>query len=231
MNKSIISRGAGIAGLVLALALGNFAAPAYAADAEPDWTYLTEFNEQYGVSAEDQANLLEKARAGELPDSMTGASPVSVEASADGLTKIERFEDGSVLVSEIEEPAVVAPGQIQPRGIAGCTQTSGSGWVQYTGCTVSTASSYATLSFKASYIRASNGTGQITRADTPSAQTYYGSCDASPTINVVRAVSQGASLPAVATEHCHYVSYNGATSEDLYQSLRVTGAEAWITMY
>ncbi len=225
MKKNTIVRTLAVAGL--ALALSGIAVPAQASE-DVDWTHLIEFNSQHGVSPEDQSTLLEKAKAGLLPDSMTGSEPVAVE-TPDDLTRIDRFEDGSVLVTTLEQPAITKPGQITPLGIAGCSLSSGGGYAAYSGCQVSQASSYATLSFTANYTRYTNG-AQITRADTPTAQTYYGGCESAPTVSIIRG-SQSGTLPAVATEHCHYVSYTGAASEDLYLSLRVTSGEAWVTDY
>lgn len=81
---------------------------------------LSAFLTQWGVSPETQRHLLEKYASGIPWDSMTGASPVVVEEQVGvrATTTIERYSDGSVVVTSIDNPQANENSLL--RGVSSC---------------------------------------------------------------------------------------------------------------
>ncbi|WP_139107634.1 hypothetical protein [Oerskovia enterophila] len=130
-----------------ALVLTIGASPASAAESpEPLVTIAPEdeqasraFMTEFGVAADVQDALLDKARHGQslLADSET-ADPVSVtEFTRDASDfEVATFEDGSISVVEREIPVVVPEGTFQPRAVTGCTVGGGPTYTTYNNCKV-----------------------------------------------------------------------------------------------
>lgn len=100
-----------------------------------DTAELRAFLTQWGVNPETQTHLLEKYASGIPWDSMTGASPVLVEEQVGvrATTTIERYSDGSVAVTTIDNPQ--ANGNPLLRGISSCrTAYSNHYEVKHVGC-------------------------------------------------------------------------------------------------
>jgi hypothetical protein len=228
MNKKFAARFGG------ALLAGSFAlsllAAAPANAATTDETEIRSWMSSHQISEQDQAGILAKLRAGDLPDSsQPGAIPVSSSSVIEGNweTVTSRFADGSVLVSGLER-AVVPAGTFRPNSISGCSYSTGSGYTTATNCRIYQDSSIGTIEFRANYQRYSGGS-QITNARQASMSTRYGTADA-PSLTI--AVAKGnATVPAVATAHTKYTSHNSSSSEDVYLSLRVTAGSAYTTTY
>ena len=81
------------------------------------------FFDTYGVSRHTQALLIERWEAGDAWDSMNGSPPVSTGtiAGRSTTTQVQRFADGSVAVSSVENGTSFSVGGVTPMSVGGCT--------------------------------------------------------------------------------------------------------------
>lgn len=206
------------------------AAPASAGESSPDWTDFRQWLSSYDVSENVQDALVSELDSGAMIDSMiSGEVPVSTRTivTESATESVGTFEDGSIVVGGIEMP-VEASGGVGPMAIADCSISSGGGYAVYTNCRIYQTNGLQELQFYANYQRYIGG-AQITAAWGQTAVAHYGSVTP-PTLSIIRG-SQNGSLPALATEHTHFTSWDGLSSEDWYLSLRVNATMAWTTTY
>lgn len=197
--------------------------------AEPDWSPFVLWISSYGVNTATQTALVGKLSAGEILDSARGGVPISTsdQSTAAQSILVDTYADGSISVSTLERPSVAKLG-IAPLAITGCSVSSGAGYASYSNCLVQQSNGTVTLQFRANYSRFTGG-ANISWYGTQAVSALYGTATY-PSLTLVRA-SQSGSLPAVVTAHSRYTSWNGASSEDIYLSLRVNSGSAWTTTY
>ncbi|NYK09420.1 hypothetical protein [Leifsonia naganoensis] len=196
-----------------------------------DWSQQREWFSDYGVSAAHQNTLIETLDAGGVIDSMrSGAVPIDekVIESAEATTTITTFADFSVSVGTVQKPTENPGKAIQPRAIAGCSTYSSGGAVSYQNCQISQSNGTVTMKFKADYSRWASG-ASISNWREANAVVNYGSAT-TPDWSFIRSTAT-VTTPATVTAHSRYTSYNGAGSEELYLSLRVSSTQAWTTTY
>lgn len=119
--------------------------------------------------------LIAKLDAGQPIDALLpSAEPVSESTfiqvgdapyAEDGATVFVRwYTDGSPAVSAVEEAVEVPSGAIIPFSVQGCSVSSGSGYSNYTGCTVSAWWGTVQSAFRANFTLVQGGYDQITNA-------------------------------------------------------------------
>lgn len=217
------------AGILVVAGLA-IAAPASASTAE-DGAEVRAWLTSWSVPDWQQDAIVKDLSKGILPESaQSDSAPVSSKTRSDeGYDElIERFQDGSVRVTGVEKGDEVKPGEIAPRSISSCTYYNSSGYVSATNCRIYQSSDIGTIEFRANYWRTASQSN-VSNAREASFNTRYGTAT-QPTVKVVRA-SGNSSNPAVATAHSKYTSHNGASSEDVYLSLRVLPSKAYTTTY
>lgn len=100
---------------------------------EEELNEIKEFLSENGVSNSDQEELIFKLRSGVLWDSFNPAiTPVSktIEKRDSRVYTIERFQDGSIIVSGIDDLSLASNGAISPMTVYGCNY-SGSAYAGY----------------------------------------------------------------------------------------------------
>lgn len=213
------------------IALGSVAPAAADTPDGHDWNQLRAWFTVYGVSAGHQNELIATLDSGGVLDSMrAGGVPVKEQLveSDNATTTITTFADHSVSVGTVEKPAPTDGSSNQPRAISGCSTYSSGGAVSYQNCQVSQSNGTVTLEFKADYSRWASGASIANWRDA-NAIVNYGSAT-TPDWSFIRS-SATVTTPATVTAHSRYTTYNGAGSEDLYLSLRVSSSQAWTTTY
>ncbi|WP_146067237.1 hypothetical protein [Arthrobacter sp. ZGTC212] len=185
-------------------------APAHAAMSE-DESSLRSWFDQYGISEPTQDLLIEKLETEGSYDAMEGETPVktTTNESAKAITTIETFADGSINVSEVEKPAEVKPGVISIRSIDGCSVTGGSGWGNWSNCSVNISNGTISMAYKATFERYSGGYGNIISVWGASSSSKYGSITF-PTLHVVAKTGN----PATAYAAARYKSWNGLQTQN-----------------
>lgn len=124
---------------------------------------------QYDVAPATQDELLESLERGELWDAIGGSDPVNVTTNAyAGETEtVERYADGSIVVTTVEVP--VAPfsanpiGGVTPFTVGPCESSStGSGYANRYDCKVFSTSGVVEMGFYMSYSLRQGGYDKIT---------------------------------------------------------------------
>jgi hypothetical protein len=145
-----------LAGIVLLSPMGATAVETTDPFAEAR-TFLTE----YGVKTATQENLIASYQAGESWDSFSSESkPVKSKTSLDGdyLKTVAYYQDGSVSVTRLEQPAKVQKGTLTPMSSPnGCT-VSGSSRLN---CNVDMWVGLVSMAFKASYNLSTNTVSSV----------------------------------------------------------------------
>lgn len=156
-----------------------------------------------GVPPETARLLIAQYNAGIELDSMSGANPVEIATSeVDGwnVTRAE-YEDGSISVSKIETPVASESGtDISPRGVSGCTSSSGgSGYIAYYNCAVvGSNGAWLSIEFRADYTRLSNGAGIISNLASPYAHAFGGTAT-TPVLSILTPTGTPAHATATTT--------------------------------
>jgi len=147
----------GLAAGVIAVGLALSSTAVAAVSAEPVNNLLSSSEEaqvradftKYGVPAVTQNKLINKFNRGELFDSLLGKAPISTEKSEDAnrIVTVARFADGSVTVTKADKP-----GDGTKFGtIRECVRTGGSGYSNFTNCTIEQSWFVVAIAFVASY--------------------------------------------------------------------------------
>ncbi|MEV8214636.1 hypothetical protein [Leifsonia sp. NPDC077715] len=171
-------------GILLIATLG--AAPAHASGV--DWSQLQVYWTQHGVSAATQEALLAGIERGELPDSFTGATPVS-ESTIETPTSIEKvstYADGSVSSAGVNAHRVPSQAAVAPRGIINCTVSSGSGYRTFSNCRVEGTNGNVSVWFTATYTLVQGAGDYISNKTAAAASSAPGTSTSIPYWNVVR---------------------------------------------
>ncbi|GCD18725.1 hypothetical protein GXP71_01525 [Cellulomonas sp. H30R-01] len=213
--------------LLVAIGLGVIS-PAQAAEGTTgDFTDVRAYWSTYGVTQEVQDELIEKfVRTGKV-DALDGAAaPVATSTiTRSGATeRVETFNDGSIRVSSFEKPSslgrTTGVKPLAATNLSGCSVTSGSGFVTYKNCLVSSGDGFRYMSFRATYEKYSGAYAKILSTGSPSTSSNYGTMTY-PTRSLYRPNST-ATQDAVAKYVSEWTSYNGASSETCYTSLWLT---------
>lgn len=210
------------------LSLGSIQ-PAQAAPGG-DRSELTAWFDQYGVSKQVQNRLHAKVLRGQVLDSMKHdvAPVIEVErATADFTTTIATYPDGSISVSEKEQPQdalVAGPEVISPMSISGCTTSSGSGYSSRSNCLIKESNGYLHLQFRANYTIVNGAADYISWVGSGSASSSWGTASDAH-LSIVRRTESGS--PALAQIGAQYNGYGGTVSYTGYAFLNVGGNTAW----
>ena len=213
------------------LSLGSILLPAVHGD--PDLSPLDHAQYQWyvenGVEAETAIELIEKFNNGERIDSLSSVTPVHETRTVENGFNKTRYEypDGSISLSEIQVPdQVVSTYAVVPTSVGSCySSSSGPGWVQYFDCLVRESNGvWFTMEFRASYIRASNGTGTITSASSPYIHAPGGNAT-TPVFQTVVLTGNPAHLTAESQYNFGWPIGSGTARINLY----VNGSTAWTT--
>lgn len=163
-----------IAGLIGAITVAAMMSPTSANAAE--YQDVSAAMAELGISADNQNTILDNLSKGILPESdISGSVPVSQDDyTSNGFTHQRlTYSDGSVrkISREIGKTA------LSRAGIAGCSVSSGSGYVTYTNCTVSNSTPLVTMGFLADYGLVQGGYNDyIYRVRSAMATCYAGAC-------------------------------------------------------
>lgn len=185
-----------------------------------DATALRAFYTQWGVPRGTQDSLIRELNSVGVVGSMLGGENYSVDhRTSNGMSaEVRTYADGSIKVFAIEVPTVVAPaapGVVTAlSSVTGCTQTSGSGWIHYSGCNVFVGDGVKDLGYKVTYEKYSAGYAKLISSSDPKATCSWGTCT-TPTRSLWRPQSTAAQQ-AVVKYHTVYTSYLGTQSEDMY---------------
>ncbi|WP_145985704.1 hypothetical protein [Microbacterium phyllosphaerae] len=182
---------------------------------------LTALWDEYGVSTADQQGLLAKAEAGLAVDSMLGGTPLSVETHPEerGTTTVQRFPDGSINVTFVEEPAELGEGDVAARAVEGCTTQGLNG---RRNCSVWGTFGLVYLGFIADYT-IGDGVARINAYRAPTVQATWPLSTSTPSFEVTR-LAQAGSLPA---DMALSVVYTGAGSGTTRLVFQVQNRAAW----
>lgn len=224
---------------ILLLSVG-VAAPSSAAPTKngTDDTRAQAFWDKWGVAKKTQAELRKKAATGTFLDAdIAGSSPISTDVlERDGSrSTVQTFVDGSISVSSIELPqeAISAHGGVTTLAAIGqCTTYGGAGWASYQNCLVAHETSTISISFRATYEKYQGANAQIPSHCCGSITTYGGVSVSDPIRNTYYVRDSGTYGQAVVTYTAAVKSWNGAYSEVIALSLRVsTNGSASVTTY
>lgn len=178
--------------------------------------FRSEF-ERYGVPLEKQEELIANHEAGKLWDSNSGATAVTTESNAAGET-IQRFADGSIAVTSVEQPAATQ-GEVTPMAVSRCRAVPGSGGYQKrVDCLVNKNTVQTNQSFEADYQVKSGAAGRILAVRNPVYWCYFPGCKmSSPDLRITRSTSSG-STPATARMTQQITYTNPANGNDIISS-------------
>ncbi|GAA1050152.1 hypothetical protein [Arthrobacter russicus] len=150
--------------VIAAFAL-SIAPPAQASPADvvslsaEDLTFLESQSQVLGIEVQVRDRLIANLKQGKLPESSTGATPVStvtdVEPGFEVTTKT--FSDGSVSKSSIQIPKRSVPGAPVMFDISECRDTSGVGVFPFTNCKVRTNQFTFNIEYRADGALGTNG--------------------------------------------------------------------------
>lgn len=116
-----------------------------------------------GIPLATQDSLIKKLNAGQLWDSMIGSKPISTvqRESRAGIEEVQRFADGSVIITTIEKPTASSIGGIGilSRPVTGCAVLPNlNGWIRRADCNAKAKYMSYSLSFKIDYsVKAGRG--------------------------------------------------------------------------
>lgn len=141
------------------------APPAQAADvhtlSDTDRAFVMDSSVRLGIAQPVRDRLIANLEKGIVPESMTGAAPVSTKTKKQ-TTKTEvrkEFGDGSVSLTTFEDPVkhlTGGPKQVTPMSVAGCADYSGVGTFEFRHCQVRTDQFTFTMAFESDGRRGSS---------------------------------------------------------------------------
>lgn|GEM_PF-2983338 len=218
---------AGVVGLAAPLAIAAPAA-AHPSGDQSQYQWLLD----NGVAPLAAKEIVKRAAAGDLPDSMTGEEPISVQTreSSDWIVTTATYPDGSVSVSKMEQPKqwLSAPPLVTPYGVGACVAVGGSGYASYYDCRVTGSNGlWLDVEFIADYTRVSNGNATIHAVRGPYVWSAGGTATV-PVLSITKAKGSPSS-PAKAQAQTQFTSIGGWVSGTYYLYLHVTGGSAWST--
>lgn len=185
----------------------------------------------YGVPESTQDTLEAKYNTTGVIDAFNPANtPVETRIvdNEGQISTVEVFADGSIHVSSVETPTELAPGAIAPRGISQCTVTSGAGWAEYKNCLVEGSDGYRTMTFRASYQKATGAYAKIVSCASPSAGSSIGNMT-NPKRTQYR-LNSTAQQSALCQYSSVFTSWNGGGAETILLSLYLsTGGVPTVT--
>lgn len=183
-----------IAALVSVPLTAGLVAPAHASEANLDDAFVADVTSvwsAYGVSAEQQAQLLSTLATGGLVDAVAeSAAPTRVEdiETATDITTVQHFADGSINLMVIEKPQDVDTASTT-RDVSACTK-NGTTW---TNCNVNGWYTGVALAFFANMNVGSPSIGQpavINKWWSPTVKCTALSCS-TPTFELIRQTQSG----------------------------------------
>lgn len=133
---------------------------------------------EYGVTGAVQDRLIQKYLDGQIWDSLNGSTPVRTTTTIVDHKKqtIERFADGSFVVSTIDLP--VKPGMYMDRSISSCSMISTNHWEsKYQGCYANYEAGIIQLGFHFDWTSYNGGKGVITRYYAPEYRVVAGTAE------------------------------------------------------
>lgn len=141
---------------------------------------LYQFLTENGVAAPTAERITHSFEEGDLPDSAEGVEPTHTEVTTTTEESITRsfYPDGSVSITgrEIRPSLSSDKNQITPRGIGGCSVSSGSGYAVYRNCAVYGGNGVVAMGFHATYQFINGGYDKISSHSAPYQQ-CAASCD------------------------------------------------------
>ena len=196
-----------------------------------DSTHVSTFLSKAGVPSKDVEAVVEKVENGEQLDFETNKKPESVKTERKGDWEVttERYPDGSVEVTELEQPLnEVSPGTVSPQATpTNCKVKGGSGYRSYTNCHVRRTNPAYSMGFKASYTIVRKGKDYIGGVHGLETKCYAGTCSKSK-LNTTRK-KETASAKATAKASTVYKTYGGSSSRNVWLKLWVGKDKATIT--
>lgn len=212
--------------LILSSALPANATPSAESALDPDLvTEVTSVWTTYGVSAEDQEDLLSKMSNGEPLDSMTGEAAIAIDQIENDaeLIEVQRFTDGSINVLTFETPAEpeTESGEVSTKSVTNCS-ASGS---RRNDCSVYGWFTAVQLGFLATYVL-TTGSSKILSYSQPIVQCFSGINCQAPFFSVTR-LNQSGSLAAQVSlgVSWNYIVVGGGSTT--YLHLYVRDQSAW----
>lgn len=206
------------------------AGPAQAAETI-DTEKVSSFLSSAGIPNKDANAVIEKLENGEQLDFETNKKPVSVKTERKGDWEVttETYPDGSVEMTELEQPLnEVSPGIISPQAApTNCKVKGGSGYRSYTNCHVRRTNSLYNMGFKASYTIVQKGKDYIGGVHGLETKCYAGTCSKSK-LNTTRK-KETASAKATAKASTVYKTYGASSSRNVWLKLWVGKDKASIT--
>lgn len=214
-----------IAFIALVLLTPSTAARADGVVSSPDENAIREFYSAYGVSAKVQDAVIAGLRAGTLPLSDAGGTPVKTEVvSRDSeVVTLLTYADGSISVSTVSNLAAkknLSSSGVSPMSVSGCTRTVNTFADYYKNCIAKHKTALLTIAFRFDYQNI-RGTG--------SSITSY-CCEEHSAIGG----SYSGSFSKINSTTLRYsgtfVYYSGISSTTRWMQVRVSGSEAWTEM-
>lgn len=134
------------------------APPAQAADgytlSDADRAFVTESSERLGIAPPVRDRLIANLEKGIMPESMTGADPVSTKTKnqPDKMEVRKEFGDGSVSLTTFQNPTEHRSGkpkaELTPMSVRNCVDYSGVGTWEFRSCDVRTDQFAFTMAFE-----------------------------------------------------------------------------------
>lgn len=203
-----------------------FSAPQ--AKAEDGWGGVRDQLTKYNVPKPTQEILIQKITAGEEWDSLSGSSPVNTTKLPDG-TLLERYSDGSVSTTKVEQPVASENSSVAPlsKAPSRCKALPyKNGYKRRANCLVSRNSVVINYSFEADYKVKSGAPGYITGARHPNAWVLVpGGGYSTPGPKITRSKSSG---KIAATARMNVKVTTPVLTSNAWVQLNVT-TSAWVT--
>lgn len=193
---------------------------------------LVQWWTQYDVPAATQDELLESLEQGELWDAIGGSDPVNVTTNehAGESETIERYADGSIVVTSVEVPAdpfATDPiGGVTPFTVGPCESSStGSGYANRYDCKVFSTSGVVEMGFYMSYSLRQGGYDKITEVHSGYARATTGTIP-TPRATIAKA-NENSSGSAFAYVKQQYTAAGGTASATVEMRGLVGNDTAW----
>lgn len=141
------------------------APPAQAADghtlSDTDRAFVMDSSVRLGITPQVRDRLIDNLEKGIVPESMTGADPVSTKTKKhpDKTEVRKEFRDGSVALTTFEDPVkhpTGGPKELTPMSVAGCVEYGGVGTFEFRHCQVRTDQIAFTMAFESDGRRGSS---------------------------------------------------------------------------
>ncbi|MEN9660530.1 MAG: hypothetical protein RLZZ443_459 [Actinomycetota bacterium] len=183
-----------------------------------------------GIDGATQDALITKIANGQTPDSELPESiPVSeVQVNEGGMVGTRLyFSDGSARFLGFSQSANP---RAKTASIAGCSVSSGTGYSNYSRCTITSATLYVTLYFVADFsILAGSNNDSISSIYSSGARCYGGACSAASLL-MVRA-RESSSGPALAQASTNFTAAYPVASRSYTVSLTVGNNGYWVSEF